>query len=86
VSVTRYLFDAASFQVQKYDRMAIVASAIVISLIITYAVTSMTAVLALKSSSHWRRPPILPYWIPFFGSVVPFIADGPRVAAKLMYV
>jgi hypothetical protein len=86
VSVARYLFDAASFQAQTYDWRAIVASAIVISLVITYAVTSMTAILALRSSSHGRRPPILPYWIPFFGSAVPYFTDGPRVAANLMYV
>lgn len=86
MSVARYLFDVVSFQAQKYDGRAIVASTVVTSLLITYAVTSMTAILALRSSGHGRRPPILPYWIPFFGSAGPYFTDGPRVAANLMYV
>lgn len=50
----------------------------------TYLVTSLRSMKALSSRKQYgKRPPILPYWIPFLGSLASFVRDGPRLAAKL---
>ena len=86
MSVVRHAFDAAFLHAQKYDWTALVALAIASSLIVTYIVTSMAAILAMKSTRNGKRPPILPYWLPFLGSIVAYFSNGPRVATNLMYV
>lgn len=30
----------------------------------------------VSSSKYGQRPPVLPYWIPFVGSVYPFMFNG----------
>ena len=51
--------------------------------VLTYAVTSMKAAYMLRSQKSEKAPPIMPYWLPFFGNVVDFARDAPGFAAKI---
>ena len=56
-------------------------------LVVTYVITWWQSTIAMRSyEKHGRRPPILPYWLPYLGHLVPFLRDGPRLAAELVYV
>ncbi|MCJ1468680.1 hypothetical protein MMC07_007309 [Pseudocyphellaria aurata] len=67
------------------DWKLVLALAVISTLAGTYLITSLRSVVALTShKQHGKRPPVLPYWIPFVGSVIPFVRDGPRLAAKLV--
>ena len=57
---------------------------LVLLCVITYFTTSIQAAWAWKASEKRRRPPILPYWLPFFGSLIAYLSDGPRLAAAFM--
>lgn len=70
-----------------HDWKLLAAAAITSMLFTTYAVTSLQSVLAMNSAKqHGKRPPTVPYWIPFVGNVISFFWDGPRLAAKVVYV
>ena len=48
----------------------------------TYLATNIQSLLAVQGSKQQRkRPPIVPYWIPFLGSVLSYLWDGPGLAA-----
>ena len=82
----RHAFDAVSLQTQKHNGTTLVIVAIASLLIVTYIITSIRSALAMKNSRYGRRPPILPYWLPFIGSAISFYTSGPRVATNLVYV
>lgn len=55
-----------------WDWKLVLALAVNTILAGTYLVTSLRSVVALRShKKHGKRPPILPHWIPFVGSVIP---------------
>ncbi|MCJ1466439.1 hypothetical protein MMC07_005058 [Pseudocyphellaria aurata] len=67
------------------DWKLVLALAVISTLAGTYLVTSLRSVVALRNhKQHGKRPPILPYWIPFVGSLIPYLRDSPRLAAKLV--
>ncbi|MCJ1468018.1 hypothetical protein MMC07_006644 [Pseudocyphellaria aurata] len=68
-----------------WDWKLVLALAVISTLAGTYLVTSWRSVVALTShKQHGKRPPILPYWIPFVGSLIPYVRDTSRLAAKLV--
>ena len=52
--------------------------------VMTFFATWVQSVQAMKSTKHGKRPPILPYWNPFLGSLSSYLWDGSQLAAKLM--
>ena len=67
------------------DWKLVVIIAIASVLVATYLITSLQSWIALRSHKrHPKRPPILPYWIPFVGHVFSCLRDGPRLAAKIV--
>lgn len=70
-----------------HDWRLLAAAAVTSMIFITYVVTSLQSFLAMNSAKqHGKRPPTVPYWIPFVGNVISFFWDGPRLAAKVVYV
>lgn len=70
-----------------HDCKLLAAAAITSMLFITYVVTSLQSVLAMNSAKqHGKRPPTVPYWIPFLGNVISFFWNGPRLTAQVVYV
>ena len=50
--------------------------------VITFLVTSIKSSITIRSSKI-SEPPILPYWIPFVGNLIPFLRDVPGFAADV---
>lgn len=70
-----------------HDWKLLAAAAITSMLFITYVVTSLQSVLAMNSAKQdGKRPPTVPYWIPFLGNVIFFFWNGPRLTAQVVYV
>lgn len=77
---SRFLLQATNLD-WKLVAILVVASI----LFSTYLATTMQSALAMRSSKkQGKRPPIVPYWVPFLGSVVPYLWDGPRLAAWMV--
>ena len=51
--------------------------------VLTYIVTSVKCVLRMRDTSSDRKPPILPYWLPFVGNLIPFALNMPKFAADI---
>ena len=51
--------------------------------LVTYALTSFTSALALRRNEKEQSPPIMPYWLPFFGNLPEFVRDAPAFAGKI---
>jgi hypothetical protein len=63
--------------------MAVVTLASI--LLSTYLTTTIQSTMAMWSSrKQGKKPPIVPYWIPFLGSVIPYLWDGPGLAAWMV--
>ena len=53
---------------------------------ITYFLTSLQARFAIQNTTAGRRPPTAPYWVPFFGHLVPFLVDLDSLLAAIVWV
>lgn len=81
----RLILTEAWLQATSLDWIHIVAIAIAVIHSVTYLTTSMLSALAVRSSKqNGKRPPILPYWIPFIGNLIDYFRDGPQLAAKMV--
>jgi hypothetical protein len=67
------------------DWKLMIVLAVASTLLMTYLITSVQSAIAWRShKEHGKRPPILPYWIPFVGNLISYLWDGPRLAAKIV--
>lgn len=48
-----------------------------------YLITSWRSSQAIRSKSKKREPPIVPYWIPFVGSLVPVVKDSAGFVSQI---
>ena len=49
------------------------ALAIALLFIVTYMATSLKSVIAIRGKKDGREPPIVPYWIPILGNLIPLV-------------
>lgn len=76
---------AKLMRVIDHDWKLMLITAIASILLLTYLATWSQSILAMRSSKpHGKRPPILPYWVPFVGSITSYLWDGPGLAANIM--
>lgn len=54
--------------------------------IATYTITNITYFFAARSTKDGRPPPTIPYWLPVFGSTIPFVADIEKFVNHVKYV
>ena len=54
--------------------------------IATYTITSIAYFFAVRSTKDGRLPPTVPYWLPAFGSTIPFLADIEKFVNHVKYV
>lgn len=77
---------AALLRVINHDWKLMVVTVVASMLFVTYLATSLQSILAMRSfSSRGKRPPVVPYWMPYVGSTISYFWDGPRLAAKIVY-
>lgn len=69
--IKSYLLELNS----QYDRRKLIGLSIVLTFLLTYIITLLKSSMGLRSKKHGREPPLAPYWIPFFGNLLPFIWD-----------
>ena len=51
--------------------------------VLTYSLTSLKSAYALRGKASEQIPPIVPYWLPFFGNALDFARDAPGFAAQI---
>ncbi len=68
------------------NRRKVVGLFIVLAFLLTYTITFMRSIVALRSKKHGREPPMAPYWIPFLGNLLPFIWDPFKYCAEATWV
>lgn len=52
-------------------------------LISNYLITSWRSSQAARSKCSKREPPIVPYWVPFLGSLVPIVRDSAGFVSQI---
>ena len=70
----------------QYDWGLVIGLAIVLTFLLTYTYTHLKSSMGLKSKKDGREPPIVPYWIPFLGNLIPFIRDPFTYCADITFV
>ena len=50
--------------------------------LITYVITWLRCMITMRSTKV-TEPPIVPYWIPFVGNLIPFLRDVPKFASDM---
>lgn len=79
--------SSAMLQPEFYcHRKNAIGLAIVLIFLLTYTITLLKSSAALRSSKFGREPPMVPYWIPFLGNLLPFIRDPFSYCEETMYV
>ncbi len=76
-------YDSHSFMLLALENWKLGLSSILLIPVLTYVATSLKSAYALRSSKNEQIPPIVPYWLPFFGNVIDFARDAPGFAAKI---
>lgn len=69
-----------------YYRKYAIGLSIILTFLLTYTVTLLKSKVALRSSKYGREPPIVPYWIPFLGNLLPFVRDPFSYCDETTYV
>jgi hypothetical protein len=73
------------YLVMKHFWTFIIVAATLSLLICTYLTTLITFECSIRNCKlHGGRPPILPYWIPYIGSVLPFLFYGPDFVTNIV--
>ena len=50
--------------------------------LLTYITTFLRSSIAIKRQKVGREPPIMPYWIPFIGNLIPYVWDPSGFCTK----
>lgn len=80
-------FNSAMLRPEFYCyRKNAIGLAIVLIFLLTYTITLLKSRATLQSSKCGREPPMVPYWIPFLGILLPFIRDPFSYCEETMYV
>lgn len=67
----------------QYDRGKVIGRFIVLTFLFTYTVTLLKSSIAIRSKRNGREPPMVPYWIPFMGNLLPFISDPYKYCTEI---
>ncbi|MCJ1391521.1 hypothetical protein MMC18_004385 [Xylographa bjoerkii] len=65
-----------------YDWSIVIATSFFLAFLFTYLITSLKSSIALGTKRFSRKPPIMPYWIPFFGNIIPFLWNPASFCSK----
>jgi hypothetical protein len=68
------------------DRRKFIGLSIVLTFLLTYTITLLKSSMGLRSKKHGREPPMVPYWIPFLGNLLPFVWDPFTYCAETTWV
>ena len=68
----------------QYDWRVRTATSLCLAFVLTYLATSVKSSMAIRSTRTQKKPPIVPYWLPFFGNLFPFLWDPPAFCSKMM--
>ena len=60
-----------------YDWTTIAALLLALTCFSTYAITTATSALALRSKKNGKDPPVVPYFLPLLGNSISLIRDTP---------
>lgn len=61
--------------------MMLLAS-LLLAFILTYVTTFLRSSIAIRGQKVGRQPPIMPYWIPFLGNLLPYVWDPSGFCTK----
>ena len=67
----------------QYDRRVFIGTVLVLTFLITYLMTSLKSGIAIRRKKRGAKPPIMPYWIPFLGNMVPLLWDPSEYCSKI---
>lgn len=77
------MLESLSFHaVQALGTWQTTAMVLLIVPLLTNVLTTIKSVLALYGTGE-RKPPILPYWLPLIGNLIPFARDTPKLASDV---
>ena len=66
-----------------YDWRLIIGISLLLTFPITYLMTSLKSSIAIREKRLWREPPIMPYWIPYLGNLLPLLWDPSEFLSKI---
>ena len=68
--------------ISKYDWRFMVGILLLLIFLLTYLATSLKS----KITTGGKKPPIVPYWVPFLGNLIPFVWDPAGFCSKITQV
>ena len=58
------------------------AASLLLTFLLTYITTFLRSSISIKRRKVGGQPPIIPYWIPFIGNLIPYIWDPSGFCTK----
>lgn len=55
--------------------MSIVSILVILLPGVTYLVSTALALWSINQAGNGKKPPTIPYWIPYLGNLIPFVRD-----------
>ena len=83
ILLTDYLFNATTMNGLFLDVyrpvlenwMSIVSILVIFLPGITYLISTLRALVSINQAGNGKKPPTIPYWIPYLGNLIPFVRD-----------
>ena len=67
---------------QKWQSLVLML--LLLAFVTTYFATSLKSYMALHNRRAQKIPPIMPYWLPFFGNLLPFLRNPAAYCSQVV--